>query len=233
MPDPEIPHPVVTTFLFRGTIFRHKLDKAEKRFREEATDQIKRESMAEGSRNPDWSLVSDSKVWDMASERREAERLRNPSTYVEPTHQVCEVCEKDKPISDFYRGAPLASFPKGKPLKWCSSCHTDKDKLYRGSRTKEEQREVQARRKKYKTAHKLSEFGLLPEDVPDECEICGGESSNVFGRLAIDHDHKTGLFRGFLCNNCNLALGNAKDNPKILRSMVKYLVNHARKTEAA
>lgn len=46
-----------------------------------------------------------------------------------------------------------------------------------------------------------------------KCEICGSQeyvSSNRFSkkknRLCRDHDHKTGLFRGLICNSCNRKL---------------------------
>jgi hypothetical protein len=36
------------------------------------------------------------------------------------------------------------------------------------------------------------------------CRICDG----FYGaKLQMDHDHNTGLFRGFLCNSCNSGLG--------------------------
>lgn len=34
------------------------------------------------------------------------------------------------------------------------------------------------------------------------CEIC-----TKHGVLRFDHDHATGLFRGWLCGSCNLSLG--------------------------
>jgi len=42
-------------------------------------------------------------------------------------------------------------------------------------------------------------------------------------RMAIDHDHKTGIIRGILCKDCNLILGWVKDDPDRLRAMVAYL----------
>ena len=42
-------------------------------------------------------------------------------------------------------------------------------------------------------------------------------------RLAVDHCHKTGKIRGLLCSTCNLMIGNAYDNPEILRSGANYL----------
>jgi len=41
--------------------------------------------------------------------------------------------------------------------------------------------------------------------------------------VAVDHCHKTGKFRGLLCNGCNKALGFFKDDLAILRSAINYL----------
>jgi hypothetical protein len=54
---------------------------------------------------------------------------------------------------------------------------------------------------------------------PQACEICDGKTK----QLHCDHDHKTGKFRGWICGNCNRALGLVKDNPKTLERMVTYL----------
>ena len=42
-------------------------------------------------------------------------------------------------------------------------------------------------------------------------------------RLYVDHDHKTGKFRGLACFSCNSMLGFAKDNIKTLQSAIRYL----------
>src|SRR5215475_13415727 len=61
---------------------------------------------------------------------------------------------------------------------------------------------------------------------PDHCEICGASDTPGLkgnGRIAFDHCHKTGAFRGWICSHCNKALGFAKDDPNILRKMIAYL----------
>src|ERR1700722_4580616 len=42
---------------------------------------------------------------------------------------------------------------------------------------------------------------------PTFCEACGTPEAVVGRTLCFDHDHATGLFRGWLCFNCNLVLG--------------------------
>ena len=55
---------------------------------------------------------------------------------------------------------------------------------------------------------------------PDTCEICGRFNSTA---MHLDHDHATGKFRGWLCNGCNLGLGQFSDDPARLRAAADYL----------
>jgi hypothetical protein len=44
------------------------------------------------------------------------------------------------------------------------------------------------------------------EQARKGCAICGAtESVNIGRKLAVDHDHATGKFRGILCHDCNVA----------------------------
>lgn len=68
------------------------------------------------------------------------------------------------------------------------------------------------------------------------CKICGsppvGKVKNgPAKRLHVDHDHQTGQVRGLLCHKCNVMLGNARDDIKILETAILYLKTaHANRT---
>lgn len=53
---------------------------------------------------------------------------------------------------------------------------------------------------------------------PETCELCGSG-----GRIVFDHCHTSVKFRGWLCDNCNKALGLVRDDPDLLRRMATYL----------
>ena len=57
---------------------------------------------------------------------------------------------------------------------------------------------------------------------PAICELCGRPP---FGKrsMHLDHDHKTGLFRGWLCGTCNTSLGKFGDDIAGLQNAVMYL----------
>jgi hypothetical protein len=57
------------------------------------------------------------------------------------------------------------------------------------------------------------------------CDICKTDIPG-FGRrnLSVDHDHKTGIVRGMLCQKCNIGLGNFNDSPDLLEKAIKYLL---------
>lgn len=58
-----------------------------------------------------------------------------------------------------------------------------------------------------------------------KCWICGIEGKELAsGRmLSLDHCHKTGKFRGWLCVLCNSLLGYVKDDKDTLRKAIEYL----------
>jgi|ERR1019366_2617939 hypothetical protein len=56
---------------------------------------------------------------------------------------------------------------------------------------------------------------------PETCEVCGQPPG--FHPLGLEHDHITGAFRGWLCSNCNTAIGLVKESPTLLRDLALYL----------
>lgn len=74
----------------------------------------------------------------------------------------------------------------------------------------------------YRPASRLRRLQKLAGRLrPIFCEVCGDRASN--NGLCWDHDHATGKFRGWLCQNCNWTLGNAKDRAWVLRKLADYL----------
>jgi Recombination endonuclease VII len=55
---------------------------------------------------------------------------------------------------------------------------------------------------------------------PTACEICGRTPAQ---RLQVDHDHTSGKFRGWLCRQCNTALGSLGDSLEALQRAAAYL----------
>jgi hypothetical protein len=55
------------------------------------------------------------------------------------------------------------------------------------------------------------------------CLGCDRHQTEFKDRLSADHDHVTKIFRGLLCQGCNLICGNAYDNPNTLERLSKYL----------
>jgi len=70
----------------------------------------------------------------------------------------------------------------------------------------------------------LNDYQAIYTEQHGRCLGCGSEKS-AHGRngLHVDHCHVTGKIRGLLCNMCNQALGRAKDNPVVLRTLASYL----------
>lgn len=66
--------------------------------------------------------------------------------------------------------------------------------------------------KKYRDEHPIK-YGI--------CPIC-----KIHNRLVWDHDHSTNVFRDYICSQCNVMLGMAKDKKEILYGGADYLGRH-------
>jgi hypothetical protein len=71
-----------------------------------------------------------------------------------------------------------------------------------------------------------SRYKVLPtRPCPENCECCGipfRETKTHHG-ACFDHNHQTGAFRGWLCNDCNIALGRLGDCREGVQRMLGYL----------
>jgi hypothetical protein len=103
-------------------------------------------------------------------------------------------------------------------------CEADKERLRKWRKQNKEKYQGQWLRsniKKLGVDITESEYYEMVDDQNGVCLIC--RKPDPKGRLCIDHDHDTMKVRGLLCRNCNLALGNFKDDPLLLERAALYL----------
>lgn len=69
-----------------------------------------------------------------------------------------------------------------------------------------------------------AEYDALLQAQDGRCAIC--EAKPRKKRLAVDHDHATGLVRGLLCTNCNHRLLGRRDRkPELFLNAYWYLTS--------
>lgn len=71
------------------------------------------------------------------------------------------------------------------------------------------------------------DYSRLLENQEFRCAVCYRPAhQNKDGRLAVDHDHITGVVRGLLCTHCNTGIGNFRDSAVRLSNAAHYLLDH-------
>lgn len=133
---------------------------------------------------------------------------------------ICSKCNLEKPLEEFANNA--ASLKLSNCSGACKMCIKYAMKF-----------------SKIKSQYNLTkeQFLNMFEYQKGKCKICNIDmetfsfDNNKFNTLCIDHCHNTGKVRGFLCNNCNRALGLLKDDPNVLLSAYKYILAHDKSEE--
>lgn len=77
----------------------------------------------------------------------------------------------------------------------------------------------------------VDQFDALVAKYGDRCAICQQPESRR-RRLSLDHCHKTGELRGFICSRDNIVLGLVRDDPALLRRAAEYLESPPMKEES-
>ena len=120
--------------------------------------------------------------------------------------KICNKCSRDLPLSCYGRDSGASKL---------SSCCKECSK-----------RQGQIAKELRKT--------VLPPPENHTCFICERTEEEIKSSLryrkrkigsvwSLDHDHITGKFRGYICNKCNMALGNFNDNIDRIRRALTYL----------
>ena len=144
---------------------------------------------------------------------------------------------------------PLSLFPE--TLRWCSGCRqklareafSSAPKAKDGLRSRCKQCLAAAAKAHYakggfashaakhlRRTYGISSvaFAAMVEAQGNLCAICAQEMGQGKNRH-VDHCHATGVVRALLCNGCNTAIGQAREDPALLRAMADYIEGHLRK----
>jgi hypothetical protein len=143
------------------------------------------------------------------------------------TTKACLSCKIEKALVDFPKRLKGS---KDGFRNTCSSCRKESDKRRRQEnieKYKQRDRAYYIRNISniYKTKYGISleDYNILFDKQQGKCKCCNMHQQELKAALAVDHCHTTGIIRGLLCKQCNLALGNVKDNIQTLKNMIEYL----------
>lgn len=138
------------------------------------------------------------------------------------TEKWCPKCESFKSLDDFHKNAR-----KKDGLEYmCKACNSKRVSLQqKKTYTAEIGRNLNLKRM-YGISHK--DYLELFERQGGVCAACGQAETAINYRtkqvqnLHVDHCHKTGRVRALLCQDCNIAYGQLREDPERIRKLLRY-----------
>jgi len=125
----------------------------------------------------------------------------------------CSKCNTKRSVDLFGKN----SRAKDGKQSWCKPCMAE--------HAKAPERKASKAKWKLKARYGITveEYNSMLEAQNHRCAICGIHNDDLPDSLCVDHDHTTEEVRGLLCRSCNLAIGNMRDNPRLLLKAADYL----------
>jgi len=151
---------------------------------------------------------------------------------LDSTERTCTSCNETKFLEDYY----FESDRKGgkRPRAICKICHSEYNKNWERNNKDKAAAKTKKYRHKYPDKTRavalkryfnmtLEELHKIEKEQNKSCMICKIHQDDLGETLCVDHNHENNNVRGILCRRCNLALGQFRDDDKLLENAIKYL----------
>lgn len=158
----------------------------------------------------------------LASQEREQQRAIAGGEALAASGKItraCNQCKRELSFLQFARDSRSSDGYK----RVCRECDQALSRRRRVDEGKERDRLTGVNVRRYGLTQES--FAAILAHQDHACKVCGTLKRDVEDKYGfhIDHNHQTRRVRGFLCRGCNAALGHVKDDPKVLRGLIRYL----------
>lgn len=131
-----------------------------------------------------------------------------PEDHLGRQAKTCRTCGEFKPPQDFPLIRHKRSYAGYQSYTNCNDCE----------------------RERKERSHLIRSYGITLEEYQsmakaqdNKCYLCGEPPSDKFGKLVVDHCHKTGEVRKLLCRMCNIHLSKIEACPDYFDRVISYL----------
>lgn len=135
--------------------------------------------------------------------------------------RTCSKCWKRKARTEFVVSS-------GEVTNRCRECERERSRAYHNRKRDN----IRARHRDWQLRRDYGigseEYDAKAEEQGWVCAICGRPPGESNRRLAVDHDHETGMVRGLLCSGCNIGLGCFKESGEYMLNAINYLNRYGR-----
>lgn len=133
---------------------------------------------------------------------------------------TCRTCNVEKPLDAFRTYGRYNE----KRYNQCKACAYEKYKVWKAEKPPRAEKQspewtFRRRCKRRNVSPQLVREAYQAQQ--EKCVICLDHI--MLETCAIDHNHKTGEFRGLLCKKCNTSIAFLKDHPETVDRAAKYL----------